>query len=142
MTDTKISEARNLLAEAFGCDPEELLDGEVRAVRAVLALQSARPQPAELAEQQGVELPPLPDKVVVDKHLPTGICLYGYTPKQMQDYARAALAATGKQQVGKVQGDALVVESFGYFERAGDAGDRKYVEAIRAAIAAQQPGVE
>lgn len=35
--------------------------------------------------------------------------------------------------------DALVLEALDYFERAGDAGDRKYVAAIRAALAARQP---
>lgn len=35
--------------------------------------------------------------------------------------------------------DALVREALDYFERAGDAGDRKYVAAIRAALAARQP---
>jgi len=84
-------------------------------------------QPAALAEQQGAELPPLPDKVVVDKHLPTGVCIYGYTTKQMQDYARATLAGTGKQQVGEVQGNALV-------------GD-EMVQAFKAALShAQLPG--
>lgn len=37
------------------------------------------------------------------------------------------------------QGDALVAEGLDYFERIGDAGDRKYVDSIRAALAARQP---
>ncbi|HHA2716219.1 TPA: hypothetical protein ACOECI_000567 [Stenotrophomonas maltophilia] len=35
--------------------------------------------------------------------------------------------------------DGLVQEALEYFERAGDAGDRQYVAAIRAALAARQP---
>ncbi|GEM_PF-6435230 len=60
-------------------------------------------QPAELAEQQGVSLPPLPRthyNACGDGSEPL------YTAEQMDDYARAALAATGKQQGGEVQGDA------------------------------------
>jgi hypothetical protein len=39
------------------------------------------------------ELPALPAKVPVDKHLPTGVLLYGWTADQMRDYAAAAVAA-------------------------------------------------
>ena len=52
---------------------------------------------AELAEQQGVSLPPFP-RTYYDAFGDSSEPLY--TGKQMQDYARAALAATGKQQVG------------------------------------------
>ena len=41
-------------------------------------------------------LPPLPPRVPVDKHLPTGVVIYGYTNDMMcdyaRDYARAAIA--------------------------------------------------
>ncbi len=37
--------ARELLAQAFGCEPEELLPVEVRAVRAVLAYHAALTPP-------------------------------------------------------------------------------------------------
>lgn len=60
------------------------------------------PRPAELAKQQGVAFPPFPREyydAFGDGSEPL------YTGKQMQDYARAALAATGKQQVGEAQGD-------------------------------------
>lgn len=56
--------------------------------------------PAELAEQQGVELPPLPRthyNACGDGSEPL------YTAEQMEEYARAALAATGKQQVGEIE---------------------------------------
>lgn len=119
---------------------------------------------AELAEQQGVSLPPFPR---------THYDAFGdgseplYTAKQMQDYARAALAATGKQQVGEVQGDALPPmpkchdrqpddmpdDMPGYMESALDWARDPYnceaVEwlmenhaAIRAALAARQPGAQ
>jgi len=61
---------------------------------------------AELAEQQGVSLPPFP-RTYYDAFGDSSEPLY--TGKQMQDYARAALAATGKQQVGEVQGDAFAL---------------------------------
>ena len=35
-----------------------------------------------------VKLPPLPPRVPVDKHLPTGIVIYGYTHVMVRDYAR------------------------------------------------------
>lgn len=38
-------------------------------------------------------LPELPEKVVTDTHLPTGVRIWGYTATQMHDYARAALDA-------------------------------------------------
>ena len=52
-------------------------------------------QPAELAEQQGVELPPLPaSRGFIQWHSPQAINqAHGFTANQMQDYARAAFAA-------------------------------------------------
>ena len=35
--------------------------------------------------------PPLPAKQVVDRHIPTGIAIYGWTEKQMREYANAAV---------------------------------------------------
>lgn len=63
------------------------------------------PQPVELAEQQGVELPPLPaSRGFIQWHSPQAVNqAHGFTSTQMQDYARAALAATGKQQGGEVE---------------------------------------
>ena len=40
-----------------------------------------------------VKLPPLPPRVPVDKHLPTGVVIYGYTNDMMRDYARDYAAA-------------------------------------------------
>lgn len=39
-----------------------------------------------------VELPPLPPRVPVDKHSPTGVAIYGYTHVMVRDYARACVA--------------------------------------------------
>lgn len=55
-------------------------------------------------------LPPLPDELGAVRCMIRGEMDYSeagdyyYTRQQMRDYARAALAATGKQQVGEVQG--------------------------------------
>lgn len=46
----------------------------------------------------------------------------------------APYAALSAQPSPGGQGEALVEEALDYFERAGDAGDRKYVAAIRAAL--------
>lgn len=66
---------------------------------------------AKLSEVSGGsgELPPLPA-------MQGFVSLYGmvhaYSAEQMQDYARAALAATGKQQVGEVHPDDQAVDAF------------------------------
>ena len=39
-----------------------------------------------------VKLPPLPPRVPVDKHSPTGVAIYGYTHVMVRDYARACVA--------------------------------------------------
>ena len=138
------------------------------------------PQPAELAGQQEVSLPPFP-RTYYDAFGDGSEPLY--TGKQMQDYARAALAATGKQQdgctesncrrclthpdhrgdmphagigstgkqqVGEVQGDALIDAALGYLSTALDdldsCPDRRpgimvteAMHALREAISARQP---
>lgn len=40
-----------------------------------------------------IELPPLPDRVPVDKHLPTGVLIYGYKADQMRAYGEACALA-------------------------------------------------
>jgi len=60
-------------------------------------------KPAELAEQQGVELPPLPEAIEAEFAIPGASPVSVYTAAQMQDYAWTALAATSKQQVGEAQ---------------------------------------
>ena len=59
------------------------------------------PQPAALAEQQRVELPPLPEAFEAEFASPGMSPVSVFTAEQMQDYARTTLAATGKQQVGE-----------------------------------------
>lgn len=39
-----------------------------------------------------VELLPLPKKSVIDRHLPTGVRVYGYTSEDMRGYAQACIA--------------------------------------------------
>lgn len=69
-------------------------------------------QPAELAEQQGVELPPLPEPrdmgYTTDSVMRT-YTMTGYTSEQMQDYARFALAA---RQPGAQEAVAVVGPDF------------------------------
>ena len=38
-------------------------------------------------------LPPLPQKVQIDKHIPSGYVILGYTADQMRKYAEAAVVA-------------------------------------------------
>lgn len=103
---------------------------------------------AELAEQQGVSLPPLP-------RMQEFTSLYGrvsaFGPDQMREYARAALAATGKQQVGEVQGDVPTEEMDEIhqiaFEIGGDdEGGYQFtaedLEQFVRALAARQPGAQ
>ena len=45
-----------------------------------------------------VKLPPLPPRVPVDKHLPTGVVIYGYTNDIMCDYARDYARALLREQ--------------------------------------------
>jgi len=40
-------------------------------------------------------LPPLPQKVQIDKHIPSGYVILGYTADQMHAYARAVERAHG-----------------------------------------------
>lgn len=84
----------NLLADCVPggniTDPQAVADN----IRAWFA------KPGNLAEQRGVELPPLPS--VPTEWGTKGDLSTGYSAEQMQDYARAALAANGKQQVGVV----------------------------------------
>lgn len=39
-----------------------------------------------------IELLPLPEKSEIDRHLPTGVRVYGYTTSDMKTYARACVA--------------------------------------------------
>jgi len=117
------TERTEKFVNAIGCDLEEggfrQVSGTTLRRTLATAVSAALPllgdiripasQPAELAEQQGVELPPLPaSRGFIQWHSPQAVNqAHGFTSTQMQDYARAALAATGKQQGGEVQGDAL-----------------------------------
>ncbi|WP_422507212.1 hypothetical protein [Stenotrophomonas sp. GZD-301] len=108
--------------------------------------------PAELAEQQG-ELPPLPEAYgEITYRRKAGYIgrVEGFTRNQMKDYARAALSATGKQQVGEVQGDAL--SSLPLYRLADDANGKRglhrddtgswvKIQDVERALAARQPVV-
>lgn len=60
-------------------------------------------KPAELAEQQEVMLGAVVEAICYDEH---GVQIANVSPV-VRERIRRALAATGKQQVGEVQGDAL-----------------------------------
>lgn len=104
-TDTKIIEAvvdsferAYYLAwrESTISFPQRTISYHVRqANRAALeaAIPHLHPQPAELAEQQGVELPPLPPVDGYDKRV------HGhYSAEQMRDYARNAIRSAKQEQ--------------------------------------------
>lgn len=105
------SGASHLAGLAFDVEPMltacvpggSILDPQVVAnnIRAWVADR----KPAELAEQQGLVLPPLPEAFEAEFACPGASPVSAYTSEQMQEYARDALAATGKQQGGEVQGD-------------------------------------
>ena len=44
-----------------------------------------------------MNLPPLPNKVQIDKHIPSGYVILGYTADQMRKYAEAAVVAERKR---------------------------------------------
>lgn len=89
------------------------------------------PQPAELAEQKGVEVE-LPEfGINTANH--AGIRIRGYTAEQMQEYARAALAATGRQQVGEVRGGTLLAELLEDSARAAELANRLIAPGPKAA---------
>lgn len=46
----------------------------------------------------------LPARVVVDRHLPTGISIYGYTAAQMRDYAAQEVAAERERILAALPG--------------------------------------
>ncbi|MEN1996859.1 hypothetical protein [Stenotrophomonas bentonitica] len=111
------TERTEKFVNAIACDLEEggfrqvsgttLRRTLATAVSAALPLLEAGNPVSGLAKQQGVELPPLPaSRGFIQWHSPQAVHqAHGFTSTQMQDYARAALVATGKQQVGEVQGD-------------------------------------
>ncbi|OBU64369.1 hypothetical protein A9K58_17410 [Stenotrophomonas maltophilia] len=81
--------ARELLAQAFGCDPEELLPVEVRAVRAVLAYHAAL-TPPEGYVLVPVELPVEMEIAFMETWVLKRRCI---DDPEMQDAWEAALAA-------------------------------------------------
>lgn len=96
MSDTNISEAAERLERAYIAGMDEEFRDDLRFL--LDALPHLHPQPAELAEQQGVDLLKLWEATeklgsMFDEHL--------------QRFANA-LAATGKQQVGEVLTDTYV----------------------------------
>jgi hypothetical protein len=168
MSDIKIIEAAPNWCRTCGRRPNDpmsalCLDTHHRTMERI------HPQPAELAEQQGVELPPLPEAWYrpYSPNAPIGQILFSV--EQMQDYARAALAATGRKQVGdidpraalgwekacavtglrqvgEVQGDALsladhITDHLCHHEY--DIGGRSELLAcVIEALAARQPGAQ
>lgn len=50
-----------------------------------------------------VKLLPLPDKVEVDKHLPTGVCTYAYDADTLRTYARANVEHHTAAQAAEIE---------------------------------------
>lgn len=61
-----------------------------------------------------MNLPPLPDKVQITKHIPSGYAILGYTADQMHKYAEAAVVAERERialaWVETVEGQAKEIE--------------------------------
>ncbi|MBH1609947.1 hypothetical protein I5U05_015795 [Stenotrophomonas maltophilia] len=128
-----------ILADAYSAGAEGLpFEGIARraAVRAAVAALSAQPSPggrrfhhvSEVAKHFGMAV--TPEEM--------GEAIASAPSSRFSVEAAAAAFSKVKPSPGG-QGDALVQEALEYFERAGDAGDRKYVAAIRAELAARQP---
>lgn len=49
-----------------------------------------------------IELLPLPEKSEIDRHLPTGVRVYGYTADDMKTYARACVAHATTAQAAEI----------------------------------------
>lgn len=151
------TERTEKFVNAIACDLEEggfrQVSGTMLRRTLATAVSAALPL---LAEQQVAELPPLPRTQEFTN-------LYGVTrafsAEQMQEYARAALAATGKQQVGEVQGDACFDNQMGspafeVWAQANDyslhrdpgslnyTGDTLHAWLAWRHLAARQPGVQ
>lgn len=65
---------------------------------------------------------PLPEKVVVDRHLPTGVVIYAYTDDQLREYGRQRVQAERERC-------ARVVEQFPHW--LGNQGRAEIAAAIR-----------
>lgn len=56
------------------------------------------------------KLLPLPERAVVDTHIPTGVRIYGWTEEQVQSYARANVEASTEALRAEVDGARKVCE--------------------------------
>ena len=63
------------------------------------------------------KLPPLPPRVPVDKHLPTGVVIYGYTNDMMCDYARDYARANVAAKDAEIEALRAEVETWKNFAR-------------------------
>lgn len=93
---------------------------------------------------QGIDLgqlPLLPKKVVIDIHLPSGVRIYGYTAEQMQDYARAALAARQpvETQLGYTLSDVHEAYSRGKRDAARQPGAQEPVGVVDDGVMTRSP---
>jgi hypothetical protein len=112
MSDTKINDSAERLERAYIAGMDEEFRGDLRVVLDALS------KPAELAEQHGDAL--VASLVQVMNAEYDGLGRLPADVLGVLNMAVEALAATGKQQVGEVQGDALTAQQvhdrFGFLE--------------------------
>ena len=63
-----------------------------------------------------IELLPLPEKSEIDRHLPTGVRVYGYTSDDMRGYARACIAHATAAKDAEIE--ALLADLADYMQAA------------------------
>ena len=71
-----------------------------------------------------VNLLPLPEKVEVDKHLPTGVRIYAYDKNTLKDYARANVEHHTAAQAAEIEAlraerEVIVAEALKYADKSG-----------------------
>ena len=78
------------------------------------------------------KLPPLPPRVPVDKHLPTGVVIYGYTNDMMCDYARDYARANVAAKDAEIEALRAEVERLAQAERDREAAEAECARLLTA----------
>ena len=81
-----------------------------------------------------IELLPLPDKVEVDKHLPTGVRIYAYDADTLRTYARANMEPLIAEIAAlRAEREVICAESLKYADKSGrlEAKVDRLAEALR-----------
>lgn len=83
-----------------------------------------------------IELLPLPEKSEIDRHLPTGVRVYGYTADDMKTYASACVAHATTAKDAEIE--RLKVVAHGFVDEI--AARETKIEALRAKAAEHRDG--